>query len=86
VDEVVEEGIGIVAIEVATVGFRAQGGNLQETHVSLANLHAISVFREVLQGEDMELVMDRYPLVTAVLLVKAAFLQLLAQSQDHLHC
>jgi hypothetical protein len=86
VDGVVEEEIGIMEVEVAAVGYRGLGGSLQEIHVSLGNLHAISLLKEVLQGQDMELDMDRCRLVMVVLLAKAAFLQSVAQSQDHLHC
>jgi hypothetical protein len=48
VDGVVEVETEIVAVETATVGIRAVGGSLQETHVSLDSFLEVSVQKEVL--------------------------------------
>jgi hypothetical protein len=53
VDGVVEVETEIVAVETATVGIRALGGSLQETHVSLDSFLEVSVQKEVLWGGDV---------------------------------
>jgi len=75
VTQVVEVEIGIVAVEVATVGIRVLGGSLQETLVFLGNHLAILMLKEVLQVGDMGLGMDRCPLVTVVVPAMVTCLQ-----------
>jgi hypothetical protein len=74
---------GITAVEAVTVGIRTLRKGLQGIPTSLGSILETSVQKEVLQLGHMAWCMERYPLVTGLLLAVTAGLLYVALYLDY---